>query len=216
MDGTEITVMATATILGPILAVQAQKFIERATERHRSRRSIFRALMSNRATRLNDDFVRSLNLIELEFSPGRFFGGAKDQTVINAWRSLHGEYGASGGKPEATNAELNTWVQRIDDRVVSLLLAMSEALGYDFSEEVLRRGMYYPKGRYDIEQSQIAILHSLRRLLDGKNAIPMAVTEIPSSPELVESQIAMMKKSANAYSDDGALRVQVVDPKGSP
>ena len=86
MTGIEIFVIASTTIAGPILAVQAQKWVERATERRRARRSIFHALMSNRATRLNDDFVRALNLIDLEFSQGK--GGSKDRDVINAWRSL--------------------------------------------------------------------------------------------------------------------------------
>jgi len=82
MTGTEIVVIGATTIAGPILGVQAQKWLERATERRRARRSIFHALMSNRATRLNDDFVKALNLIDLEFS-----GGSKDREVINAWRS---------------------------------------------------------------------------------------------------------------------------------
>jgi len=58
MTGTEITVVAATTVAGPILAVQAQKWIERATERRRARQAIFHALMSNRATRLHDDFIR--------------------------------------------------------------------------------------------------------------------------------------------------------------
>jgi hypothetical protein len=86
-----------ATLAGPIVAVQTQKWIERATERKRSRRWIFRALMSNRATRMNDEFIMALNLIDLEFSPGRF-GGSKDRVVIHAWRSLFGEYQQGAGQ----------------------------------------------------------------------------------------------------------------------
>jgi len=76
MNTIEIAIIAAATVAGPILAVQAQKWIERAGERRRARRAIFHALMSNRATRLHDDFVKALNLIDLEFSPARF-GGAE-------------------------------------------------------------------------------------------------------------------------------------------
>jgi hypothetical protein len=92
MTGIEIIVIAAATVAGPILAVQAQKWVERATERRRARRSIFHALMSNRATRLSDDFVRALNLIDLEFSPGKLGVRAKDRAVIDAWRFLFGDY----------------------------------------------------------------------------------------------------------------------------
>jgi hypothetical protein len=207
MSGTEIIVIAAATVAGPILAVQAQKWIERAGERRRSRRAIFHALMSNRATRLNDDFVKALNLIDLEFSPSRF-GGTKDRAVIDAWRALFGEYHAAPPDGAALD-EMRSWNERVGERIVSLLFAMSKALRYDFSEEQLRRGIYYPKGRVDLEQTQLAILNGLRQILEGRAALPMKVTEIPSSPELIAAQLAMMEKSAKSYADDGALRVQI-------
>ena len=85
--------LVAATIVGPVVAVQTQKWVERATEKRKTRLRIFQTLMANRGTRLNDDFVRSLNMIDLEFIPSKF-GGRKDQEVINAWRSLFGEFGA--------------------------------------------------------------------------------------------------------------------------
>lgn len=207
MDTMEIIVIAGATVAGPILAVQAQKWIERATERKRSRRSIFHALMSNRATRLNDDFVRALNLIDLEFSARKLFG-SKDRAVINAWRSLFGEYqqGAAGD----SEAALRAWSNRIDDRLVSLLSTMSDALGYEFSEEQLRRGIYYPKGRVELEENQLAVLDGVRQLLEGRRSIPMKVTEFPASPELVAAQTKLAERAANTYGEDGAVRVRIV------
>ena len=196
MTEIEIFVVAAATIAGPVLAVQAQKWIERATERRRARRSIFHALMSNRATRLNDDFVRALNLIDLEFSP-RMLGGSKDRAVINAWRSLFGEYHQGGG--DNSEAAIRAWSQRVDDRLVLLLSAMSAAVGYRFSEEELRRGIYYPKGRIDLEQTQLAVLHGVRLLLEGRISLPMKVTEFPSSPELVAAQTALAERAVQAY-----------------
>jgi hypothetical protein len=209
MTSTEIVVIAAATVAGPVLAVQAQKWIERFTERKRARRTIFHALMSNRATRLNDDFVKALNLIDLEFSPTRF-SRRNDRAVIDAWRALFGEYG-QGTHDLGDQATIRAWNQRVDDRLVALLHAMSKAVGYDFSEEQLRRGIYYPKGRMDLEESQLAIVRGLRQLFEGRTAIPMKITEIPSSPELATAQLAMMQKSAQSYGDDGALKVRMVD-----
>ena len=203
-----------ATLAGPVIAVQTQKFIERATERRRARRAIFHALMSNRATRLHEDFVRALNLIDLEFSQA-WFDWPKDKAVINAWRALFGDYGQSPAD-DAPPDELRAWNERIGERLVALLFAMSKALGYDFSEEQLRRGIYYPKGRFELEQTQLAVLHGLRLILEGRNALPMKVTEIPTSPEAAEAQLAMLKKSAAAYSDDGALRVRMVMGSAAP
>jgi hypothetical protein len=206
MNTIEIAVIAAATLLGPIFAVQAQKFIERATERGKTRRAIFHALMSNRATRLHDDFVKALNLIDLEFRE------PKDKPVIDAWRALFGEY-REGPAEGASEDVYRAWNQRIDDRLVALLLAMSKALGYEFSEEELRRGIYYPKGRVDLEQSQMIVLHGLRLALEGKLSIPMKVTDAPSSPELVAAQTALAERGAKAYDEDGFVRVRIVDDR---
>jgi hypothetical protein len=53
-----------ATLMGPVLAVQAQKWVEWATDRRRRRFSIFNTLMVTRGTRLDFDHVRALNSIE--------------------------------------------------------------------------------------------------------------------------------------------------------
>lgn len=196
-----------ATIAGPILAVQTQKWIERATEKRRARIQIFHALMANRATRLNDDFVRALNQIDLEFSRRRF-GGTKDRAVINAWRALFGEY-QQGSIDFPNDAATQAWAQRVDDRLVVLLSAMANSLGYDFSEEELRRGIYYPRGRREIEDNQLAVLQGVKNLLEGRNTIGMRVVEFPASPDLITAQLEMAQRSSRAYAEDGALRVKM-------
>jgi len=141
-------------------------------------------------------------------------GGQKYRDVINVWRSLFGEYHnvpADG----SSNDTYRAWNVRIDDRLVFLLLAMSKAVGYDFSEEQLRRGIYYPKGRWDLEQTQLAILRGLQKVLEGTTALPMKITEIPTSHELIKAQLSTMEKSAAAYDEDGAMRVRIVETEKS-
>lgn len=128
--------------------------------------------------------------------------------------ALFGEYHNSP-RDTASADELRAWNERIGERVVDLLSAMSKAPGYDFSDEQLRRGIYYPKGRADLEQTQLVILNSLRKIVEGGASLPMKVTEIPSSPELLAAQIEMMKKSAGAYGDDGALKVRMVEGRNN-
>ncbi|MET4374971.1 hypothetical protein ABIA99_007703 [Bradyrhizobium sp. LB12.1] len=197
-----------ATLLGPVVAVQTQKWIERASERGRRRQWIFTALMANRATRLSDEYVRALNLIDLEFSPKRF-GGSADRKVIHAWRALFGEL---GNDPPDDNQDMNiarAWNERVTERLVDLLSEMSTALGYTFSEEELRRGIYYPKGRVDLEQSQIAIMHGLSKIIQGTTSLPMKITEIPASPEAAQLQATLNEKMIGAYHEDGSLKVRV-------
>ena len=106
-----------ATLAGPVVAVQTQKFIERATERRNRRLQIFSALMANRATRLADDFVRALNLIDLVFLP-RWPWQRADRAVINAWRGFFGEL-SHGPGPNAEQAAVIGWNRSCDDRLES-------------------------------------------------------------------------------------------------
>lgn len=46
-----------ATVAGPVIAVQVQKWIERARADHESRVRIFKTLMMTRATRLAPDHI---------------------------------------------------------------------------------------------------------------------------------------------------------------
>ncbi|MHA6848823.1 DUF6680 family protein [Ralstonia syzygii] len=54
-------VMVGATIAGPILAVQAQKWVERAREATNRRSLIFTTLMATRQSRISMEHVRALN-----------------------------------------------------------------------------------------------------------------------------------------------------------
>ena len=57
---------------------------------------------------------------------------------------------------------------------------MSRALGYRFTTEELKRGIYYPKGKVDLEQAQLGVLHGARALLEGNAALKMRVVEFPA------------------------------------
>jgi hypothetical protein len=198
-----------ATLAGPVVAVQTQKWIERATEGRRRRLEIFAALMANRATRISADFVRALNLIDLVFLP-RGLARSKDKAVIDAWHALLGELNHGPGA-NADQAASIAWQLRCDDRVIELLAAMSTALGFAFTSEELRRGSYHPQGSWDREQAQLVILEGLRKVFTGNATLPMAVKEFPASPELVQAQIDLARKATAAYDDKaGALKVKQI------
>ena len=201
-----------ATLAGPIIAVQTQKWIERATENHRRKTWIFTALMANRATHLADDYVKALNLIDIEFLPGRF-RSRKNRAVINAWRALFGELNNGLRQGETDQQLINAWNQRCDDRLVELLAAMSDALGYSFSQEELRRGIYYPRGHVEREQAQLAILNGVRLIVEGRQSLPINITEAPGSPELAQLQSQLTEKMVTAYGEDGALKVRILQER---
>ncbi len=206
--------LITATVLGPILAVQAQKWVERATESRRKRRWIFDTIMSNRATRLADENIRALNAIDLEYRP-ELIPSKKDRAVVSAWRSLFGELtqGLREAGPNPDPTVVNAWHNRCMGFYVQLESAMSAALGFSFTDEELRRGIYYPQAHVDREAAQLAILQNLRRLLTGETAINMNVKQLPITPEAAAAQAALTERMTRAYTEDGALKVVVSEPE---
>jgi hypothetical protein len=62
-----------ATIAGPILAVQAHKWVERLREGRNRKLRLFERLMATRAARLSAEHVQALNMIDLVFYGSCFF-----------------------------------------------------------------------------------------------------------------------------------------------
>ncbi len=169
--------------------------------------------MANRATRLADENIKALNAIDLEYRPG-LIPSKKDRAVVSAWRSLFGELTQglrdAGPKPQPP-AVVHAWNERCNDLYVQLESAMCTALGFRFTDEELRRGIYYPQGHSDREQAQLAILQNLKRLLEGETAINMNVKEFPSAPEAVAVQSALLERMTKSYAEDGSLKISVMN-----
>jgi hypothetical protein len=70
-------VIAGCTLLGPVLAVQAQKWVEGFRENKARRLTIFRTLMATRAMVLDPNHVEALNAVPIDFY--------KDKGVMDAW-----------------------------------------------------------------------------------------------------------------------------------
>ena len=74
--------MILAVILGPILAVQTQKWIESWRADNERKKWIFKTLMATRGTPVSPTHVQALNMIELEFS----IKDPQEKAVLEAWR----------------------------------------------------------------------------------------------------------------------------------
>ena len=171
-DGVTISdwLIVGSTLVSPLLAVQAQKWIERARERTNRKQAIFETLMTTRGARLQPEHVRALNQIDLEFS-GNGVGriqtqqSTKDRTVVNAWKDYADVLNEDTDKMQETQFQL--WVQRSEEKFIALLHAMSAALGYDFNAVELRRGAYHPKAYWLAERRQQVLQDALGRVLHG-------------------------------------------------
>lgn len=196
-----------ATVVGPILAVQAQKAIERAQERNRRKSWVFHQLMATRVSRLSPDHVQALNMIDLAFYGRRDFGKHRatrtEIAVTDAWHEYLDHL--------STKTEDGTWAARSDELFTNLLSAMAEDVGYSFDRVQLKKGAYSPIAHGEQEQQVQAMRQLLREVLSGERAVKMEVTTFPFSQEAIDAQMQLQGKLADALSGDGALRVTMVN-----
>jgi len=172
----EVFAVVIATLLGPILAVQAQKLLERGRERDARRRWVFRTLMTTRAATMSAAYVDALNATPVEFA-GK---GKALRDIVEAWKELINHL--------YTDPAAQGWHGKREDLFIELMHRMSNFLGYDFGPAELRREVYRPKGHYDVEEKQSAILAGAAALLNGEKALPMEVRGWPVDMDAMAAQ----------------------------
>jgi len=173
-------IMTLAVILGPILAVQAQKFLEGFQEKSKRRHALFRTLMSTRAERLHRNHVEALNMIDIEFY-GRLlpfirtrYQTKKEQAVTHAWKCYNSHL-----NQKDDYESLDLWLKKCDELFTEMLYAMSQALNYDYDKVQLQRDCYRPVAHGDLENTQLAILSGLNEVINKGRPLPMFVVNFP-------------------------------------
>jgi len=198
--------------MGPILAVQAQKFVERTRERRQNKLRIFYKLMATRAARVSPDHVQALNMIDIEFYGAKTFGlrhqSKKEKKVVDTWRIYHDHLNQQF-EPET----LNAWAARGDELFTDVLYAMSLDLGYEFDVVQLKRGIYTPRAHGEQEYAQIKIRDTLLKILSGEKSFPMAVTSFPTSEEEFNRQREIQKALLECLSGRSTVRVSIEEKK---
>jgi len=192
-----------ATLIGPILAVQAQKWLERGREVRERRNTIFRTLMATRASILSPQHVEALNAVPVEFYGTK----GKLKSINDAWKLLL-DYHA----PEITTND--AWWQKRQDLFLDLLHLISEFLGYGFSRAQLARDIYSPRAHGELENEQTIIRKGFVKLFNGEAALPMAVTEFPATAddETLASQAALQKLLTEWLEGNRAVKIEPNKP----
>lgn len=162
-----------AIIVGPIVALDLQKRLDKGREERNRKLWVFKTLMSFRATALAPQFVQALNLIEVEFDSKN----EKEKAVLTAWKVLLDHFGELGKTPLPANAD-----EKTATLTTALLLAMGKCLGYDFDEVQIKKGAYYPMGLGNVEQEQHAVRRGILQVLSGKRRIPVGIFEDKFAP----------------------------------
>ena len=153
-----------AIILGPILAVQIEKYLERRRENKNRRLSIFKTLMATRGAVLSWTHVEALNRIDLEFSNKKKF-----EKVIKAWKEYFDNLSQKAQTPE----EVAVWTKKNEDLLADLLYDMGKSLGFKFDKVLIKRNMYSPVGHVKMELEQEQIRNSMLEILSGDKGFPI-------------------------------------------
>jgi hypothetical protein len=150
-------------ILLPILAVQAEKWIERLKEERRERKLIFLTLMRTRSNILLREHVDALNMIPLVFSKKN----RQDADVRRRWDILLTHRLSAYPTDQRIAQEFD---RQAVNHLTNLLLSLAKALRYKFDENDIQK-VYSPKA-YEIEFTENQEFRRLiLELLRGKSAL---------------------------------------------
>ncbi len=159
-----------ATLLSPVIAVQATRFLDERKEIRERKLNIFKTLMATRAYTVSWVHVEALNRIDLEFERKN----KAEKEVIDAWKAYHDLLGSD-------QSNIEQWASRRVDLLVELLHKMAIVLNYDFDKTHIKNSSYAPRAHSDTETQQEAIRKYTLELLEGNRALPMHVTNIPEN-----------------------------------
>jgi hypothetical protein len=191
-----------ATILGPIFAVQAQKYLEKGREIKQRRAWLFRTLMATRATTLSATHVEALNAIPIEF----YGNDKKLKEIINKWKAYLDHLNK--------NAEAPGWGEKRIELLVDLLHTMADFLGYEFNTVEIANEIYSPKGHAAIETDQEIIRKGLALLLSGQLSLPMEVKSFPSDPTALKEQEELRRLLLSWLSGKSTVAVDIKPTDG--
>lgn len=155
-----------ATLLGPILAVQAQKIVETWRNQKERRRRIFAGLMATRATILDVKHVEALNAVPIEF-----YGSSRPlRAVVEAWKLYLDHLNGLGSE---VSEPPPGWNETRTDLFLDMLGKMAACLNYKFGKLELKKEVYYPRG-HAAEATDLEVIRTgFASLLRGDKALPM-------------------------------------------
>ncbi|MEJ6329907.1 hypothetical protein Q2B95_14780 [Stenotrophomonas maltophilia] len=166
-----------ATLVGPIAAVQVQKYLEWRGSSKARKQSVFEALMATRNSPMSMDHVRALNMIEVSFygkGPGR--RKSTEDAVLSAWSYYLAFLNDLGNRLNSAPPEQRQITQADTDRrldlFVDLLAAVAADLNYNFERATfIPTRAYTPQAHGDAEMRAEAISVAALDILTGRAAI---------------------------------------------
>jgi hypothetical protein len=160
-----------ATLIGPVLAVQTQKWLERGREIKNGQLRVFKTLMATRAINLSPAHVEALNAVPIEF-----YGKSSQLRNINVKWKVYFDHLLINVQTFAN------WEDKRRELLYDLLLVMSRYLEYDFDEVEIKK-VYAPQGHQVIETDQEIIRAGFAALFKGHASLPIEIKTASSNLE---------------------------------
>ncbi|WP_235993862.1 DUF6680 family protein [Paraburkholderia solitsugae] len=222
-----------ATIAGPILAVQAQKWVERARAAAQRKDWVFSTLMATRQARVSPDHVRALNMIDLAYYGTRIpligwvWRTKREKQVLTAWHDYHAHLNLPPERRPKNEAEQNNWNGRSDELLTNLLDCIATANNFRFERNQLKGGSYSPEAHNTVELQGQAIRHLAIEVLAGNKPLPMEVKAWPvdaaaaeqqrnTQAELVQTQTELVQNQREMMGDFKQILERLTDRAVGP
>ena len=200
-------VLILAVVAAPLLALQAQWWLQLLREKRNRKLWIFKTLMSTRGARISPEHVTALNSIEVEFHEK----DSKNKAIVAAWRKYLDHLDTPSklnaeGQPDP--AEQSRWTDESNNLFIALLYQIALALDYDFDEVLLKRGFYAPRGHDELETDQLLLRKGLLRVLYGTRSIGVAMP--PPSEDEISQQERIRQLTIQYLEGKTAVPVKVI------
>lgn len=186
-----------ATLLGPVLAVQVQKWVERGRAQSQRRITVFRTLMTTRGALLAPAHVEAINVIPIEFYGKR----GRRLKIIEKWK----EYIDHLYKDPAEQSWISTRTRLLNE----LLAMIGSYIGYKFNSVEISRELYSPRGHATIESDQEIIRSGLAKVFKGELGFPMDVRAFPIDTAFAKSQMDLQKRLLDWLDGQRSVRMTV-------
>ena len=157
-----------------MLALSAQRVLDRSREKKNRRVHLYLTVMSLRAIWLHPDSLRALNSIDT------IFDKRSDKPVRDAWAAVI-THATTQRRDEADEAESVAWNNRLLDLRVDLYQQIGAAVGYDHTIDYIKTRFYAPKLHTDVEFEQNQIRQRLAKAITDEG-LKVVVTEAPAPP----------------------------------
>lgn len=180
-----------AIILGPIAAVQVDKWLQRNRADRERKVSIFKILMATRGSVLSYTHVEALNRIDLEFSDNK-----KYKKVIDTWKEYFDNL-----SQKVDDEQLAVWSARNEELISNLLFEMGKSLGYSFDKVLIKRNVYSPVAHGTTEREQQAIRKGIIEIMNGDRSVPFELIQ-SQDEETLERQKLLQEAMLKYYQKD--------------